>query len=215
MEGLLRLYIRKYRSNFLPVSLFLLSLFIIYRIIFPQLTTISRVRQDISGAEARVNDLSTSLATLRSLTDADIEEKFKKVNSALPANKDIVTIFTTMTSVASDTDVEVESFTINVGDVYKKNKDQGEQVPAAVQTVAPALDIQLGVEASSYENVVQFSNKLQNSLPLSEVKSVSAVNNNGQYKISFFYKPYQVEDLEVQKVIQPLSATEQKQLEGL
>lgn len=207
MGELLVAYYKKYQTNFVPVTLILASLFIVYRVIFPQFASISETRRQIEGKEKEISALELSLQTLQSISDQDISLKLSRAESALPNGKEIIRIFTTLTKVAGDTQAELKSFSLRVGNVYTKSKKTSNELPPELP-LSPSLTVQTSVSSSSYSNLIGFANELRTALPLAEIETVRILGNEGKYQIKFYYKPYNLTQFAKQENIVPFSDRE-------
>lgn len=210
MEKELRIYYAKYKPWILPVALFSISFFIVFRIIVPQLSSISDTKGSISQKHDELDRLTTTYQTLSSQDPAIGDNELATVNQALPTVKDIAGIFTTILSSASTAGVSLDGFSINVGGIYGK---------AAVERVSsgafPFLSMEIKINSNRASQFTDFANILQKKLPLSEIKTFDLNRSSGSVLVNFFYKPTDLALISKQDKIGPLTPQQQKLLQTL
>lgn len=209
MEDLAKVYITKYREQLVPITLLVVSTLVILRVIMAQLSTVSSVRSQIEEKKNSISDFRASLTTLQSLRQEDLANDLGIASRALPNAKEILDIFSSLTSTAYRANVLLTSFSLKVGGVYSKNKPVLEN---RASSGIPALNITLQIQAPTKDNILRFSKELYKTLPLAEVKKLSAGDGNGSFEILSYYKPNDLAQIARQQTISPLNALEQATL---
>lgn len=194
-------FYKKYKKQILPVGLFCLAIFIIFRVILPQLTSIGDSNQIISQKTSEAETLQNTLSILTNSNADEVSSDQKLVMQALPNSKDITLIFSALSSAAAASNVELKEFSLKIGGLYGRAAN----IATGGVKGVPAVDVIARVEAPDGESMVLFSNELQKRLPLSEIKKIDASSNLGTFDISFYYKTSDLALLSKQDKLTPLN----------
>lgn len=192
------LFGRKFTATeLLAVSLVIISLVIVFVIIIPQLGNIGIQRERNSAKQAEVSALSNTLTTLQSANPQQIDEDMQLVHNALPTSKDVIAVFSTLSSLATSSNVQLRGFTIQVGELYNRDSvTSPTQRDVSSVTGFPTMDVVITVSTSDEDNLVTFSNQLYESLPIARINTVSNRDNLSTIDISFYYRPYDLNQIE-------------------
>lgn len=207
-------YLKKRKKAAVTIAFLIASLLLVMVVIFPQFNAFQEARSQALAKEAQVKKLQNSYNTLSSKTEDSLNSQLSTVNSALPSNKNIIAVFTGISSVASKYSVNIDGFTIRVGGVYSKDPKNKDQEQLSV-TGVPFLRVILNATAQDAESLVAFINGLYSSLPLAEVKVLNSKNNEATLEVNFYYKPYNLQALSGNDEITPLTPQEEKILRDL
>lgn len=203
--------IRKYK-NYLLVAFFIISsIFVVSKVILPQIEEIKAVSADIEKKKEVVANLQTTLNVLNSMTTEEINENFDLSNAALPHGKDLVLIFDELLSASRRAGVELGDLKIRVGDVYSRNKKEEERAP---EIGSPALNFSVGA-AGGTEELKKFASILYQTVPLTEVVRVSISEDAGEFVANFFYNPIVFKSSGISVPAKPLSEREKELLDQL
>jgi hypothetical protein len=199
MKTVFKFYYQKYKKQLLPVVLFSLCFFIIFRVIIPQLSSISESNQIISDRSKELETLTQTLEILSSLNQDQASSNLSTATSALPTKKDIAVIFSALSSAASASETELREFSLKVGGLYGR-AERGSGVKGV-----PLIDVVARITSAEASGYVNFTTELQERLPLSEVKSVDVNENAGTYELGFYYKPLDLTLVAKQDKVVPLT----------
>lgn len=199
-----------------PIVLFVLAAFIILRVIIPMISSISEERTRLTDSQARLEKLNSSQNAIQEINADNIVDNIELTKKALPINKEIIQIYTTVVDVAARNSIDLSSFSVKVGQVYNKDGliDAASDKDSQSQEF-PTLDISVDVEARDTDSLFKFSNDLMKVLPLANVNNFSTSQTNGQYDISFYYKPLNTGALAQQEFVTPLNDTEKQSLQTI
>lgn len=200
MQELKRYYV-KYKKQLIPTVLLSLALFIIFRVILPQVSSISESNQAISDKARSVETLKSSLSALASLGETDSASNLELSLKALPASKDIALIYSALSSAATSSQSELRDFSLKVGGVYGR----AVKVSSGGVKGVPAIDVLARVSAANPSNLIVFSKELQERLPLAEVKRIDSNKDLGTFEIGFYYKTYDLSLISRQDKVLSLS----------
>lgn len=211
MELLIKKYLKKYKQDILPATLFLAGLIILLRVILPQFGGVVDVREEIQ-IQVKTNDgLRSSINTLDALNDAQLDSDYALVLSALPTSKSIGSIYNALNTTAINSNVSIGSLNLQVGSVYDQKEDPREKKVDGV----PFLNLLVRVNGNSTTDTTEFAQRLYESVPLVEINSIAATNLDGRYDVDFFFKPINTELFKAQTQIQPLSPAQNQMLTTL
>ncbi len=199
-------YYLKYKKQILPIAFIMLSVFIIFAVIMPQISSISDTKAEVQDQTDEFNTLSETLRTVSTVTQADTESNLQLANRALPNTKDISIIFTALNSAATESDAELRDFSLKIGGLFGKAEKT-----AGVKGI-PSIDVIANIYSATPSSFVKFSQKVQAKLPLSEVKKIDISGDKAKFELSFYYKPYDLAALARKGTVAPLSTADQNLL---
>lgn len=209
----LKLIYKKRKHQLLPLFFFLGSFFVIFRIILPQLTDISDAQSLIDQKKSAIEAKSESLRVLNSMSDSDVDANYDLVSTALPLQKDVVLIFTELSDASSKAGVSLGGFNVKVGGIYEA-KGKSDKAQSNVSGL-PFLNIIINVTGPS-QNLKDFSEILNQSLPLVGINSVNIGKNDARFDVNFYYKPVVTKPLKSDTTaLSELTSIEKKELEKL
>ncbi|MCL5090450.1 MAG: hypothetical protein M1514_00395, partial [Patescibacteria group bacterium] len=87
---------------------------------------------------------------------------------------------------------------LKLGNIYSKDK------PETAGPKTPSVSIIMEATGDS-KNLIKFSDELHKTLPLAEVKKMGTAQSRGTYEVNFFYKPYNLNALARQEVVNSIS----------
>ena len=203
---------KKYKKQIFPIVLIGLSVFIVFRVILPQISEITSTSQKISQKKEELVTLSNSVATLSTLNDQNLTSNLKLTTTALPTSKDITKIFSALTSAASAANAELLEFSLKVGGVYGGDSDKS---PTRSVIGAPHLSVVARIGADDADAIVAFAKAVNERLPLSEVKKIEANSAIGTFELDFFYKPADLNLISKQDKVSPISQADQNLINQL
>lgn len=198
-----------------PAVLFILSIFILLRVVIPMISSIGQERSKLAESKARLEKLNSSQNAIQEINANNITQNINLANKAFPMNKEIIQIYTTVVDVAAQDGLQVESFSVKVGQVYNKDGAVTTDEKQGEDGEFPTLDISVGVSASDTNSLFEFSNNLMKALPLANVNRLSTTEGNGEYDLSFYYKPINTSTLSQQEFVTPLTETEKQSLKTI
>lgn len=183
-QELFRIYI-KYKKQILPSVLILLSLFIVFRVILPQVSAISGTNSIIEIKKQELETLNNSIRVLEATSDDAVLADIALSTDALPTTKDITRIFGALSSAAKASNTELSEFSLRIGGVF--GKEISVRDTSAIGT--PQVSVIAHVSSNDPSDLIRFAQELNHTLPLSEIKKVGTIGNVGTFEISFYYKP--------------------------
>lgn len=178
-------YVIKYKRFIVQILLGLSSVVMIFWVIFPEISWISNELSEIKSRSEVASTLKQSLSVISSAPDEALDDNFNTAVHALPPGKDVVLIFSALSSAAAASNTTLEDFSLTVGGIYGR----AAKVISGVGS-APSVDVSAHVGGASPESLIDFARALSQKLPLSEVSKINISGSGASYQVSFFYKPY-------------------------
>lgn len=210
MEAILRKYLKKYKQDLLPIALTVASIILVVRVLIPQFNGILEFRDDLQAQVATNDGLRESINTLNSISNIQLEEDYNLVLSTLPVSKSIGSIYSALSSAASESNVTIGSLNLQVGSIYST-----EEVPERKVEGVPFLNLLVRVNGQSASDAQKFAQTLYEKLPINEINSISATDTDGSYDVDFFFKPLNTNSFQAQTRLQPLTPSHQELLTTL
>lgn len=202
----------KYKNQILPITFIILSLFVAFRVILPQFSSISQTNTEIENKKQELEILNNSIKVLETASDDEVSQDLTLSTDALPTSKDVTKIFGAMTAAARASNTELNEFSLKVGGVFGKAVSQ---VDVAPTIGVPQVSVVARVSSSNASNLIQFAQELDKTLPLSEVKRIDTVSNLGTFEISFYYKPIDLNLVSKKDKVVPLTQADRNLLNQL
>lgn len=168
-----------------PAALLFFAVVILVFVIIPQISSVGATGAELSEKREKVAKLTASLTTVQNANDEQVNDNLTTATTALPTSKDIVLIFSALTSAASDAGVGLVDFSLQAGGVFGRAAEI--DATGGVSGV-PAITVDVQTTGDA-KDVASFIRSVQQTLPLSEVKVVSSDDAGTHLKVSFFYKP--------------------------
>lgn len=194
-------------EQLIAFALIFLGFGVILFVILPQIDNIGLQREMNSKKQVKVEELRNSLNVLQSVSAEQVEQDLKLASSALPANKDVISVYTSIASLANFSNVQLRGFTIKVGDLYVKDESaKAEDVDISSATGFPTMDVIVTLSAADQKNLVVFTEELYKNFPIARINTVSAQENESMVEISFYYRPYDLSKIEGSDKLTPYSS---------
>lgn len=151
----------------------------------PQLDTISELNSNIIKKSSDIEAASKLYEALSTLPESVLADDYDIAVRAVPIEKDLTLMFTSLTDAAGKSNVELGGFTLNVGGVYDstnsyKNEKQIDGIPY----------LNIIVSATGNEtNLISFGQALYKTLPLIQINSIQIHDGRGNFDVNFYFKP--------------------------
>lgn len=176
-------------------SLLILSVVVVLGVIIPQFQELGIQTEKNGIKEAEVMALQSSLNAINSVSEERLASDVEILTTALPTNKEVISVFSSIVSLATDVGIQVRGFTIQVGDVYDTKNEQP-HAEISSETGFPSMDVVLSLSSASQSQIVEFTKRLYASFPIAKVNTVTAQDGNSSMEISFYYRSYDLDALQ-------------------
>lgn len=203
-------YIRKYKQNFVPIALYFFGLFILMKILIPQITQFQAVRKEYQNKSDQIELLKDSVETLSSLDEVSLSDTLSDLERALPREQDATLIVSSINAAALRSDAEIIGYTISPGRIYEKQAE--DEVVSTVEKTGtetvPFQELELQVSADGLQNIIDLALEFQELVPISEITKLSASGGEGNFLIKFYYKPFNKEAVSKRDVVTPFKTSD-------
>ena len=208
----LQLIYRKRKQQILPLVFAFAAVFVLFRVIIPQWSDVQEASTLMGTKQAELKAKEESIALLNSIPDETINKNFETITKAVPMQKDIVLIYSELTNAAAAEGVKLGGFNVKIGGIYSS---ESKKTTEKTINGMPYVNIVISVTGNG-AGLRTFAEKLYQSVPLVEIKSVDIGRNDARYDVNFYYKPVTLRPSGGSaKALEPLSATDTKLLEQL
>jgi hypothetical protein len=199
------------QEQILPLLAVVFSVGMIFLVIFPQINEFGQLRSVHGAKQEEITQYERSLATLTQASPDTLNQDYSVVEHALPAEKDIISIFSTVSLLAADAELQIQGFVMKVGDYYSTPGDEDDADRAA----SPTLDVTLQLSSQNEDQVASFIDQVYKSLPLAKINSVRLLNNETSIELSFYYQALNLESIKNSDVIVPYESQNSKLIQDL
>jgi len=206
MENKFKQFYKKYSEIILPVVLLLSALLILVQVSYPNFLTIQSLHEEVSAEQLKLESYKSSYTVLNNLNEGKINEDVSLATQALPSEKDPGSIYLAVIAAATSADAELNSFSVQVGDILGKEALN----PGVPQRILVNVKLS-GMDQVSFKT---FANRLLTELPVSTISEVRISETEADIDLNFYYMPYNLAVINAE-VISPLNAQEQKTLTDL
>lgn len=170
-------YIKKYFAYILLGVAFLILALGMSRIA----PSIFQLHEEVDVLSTEISQQEQALASLVAYGGSKAGD-LEIVNTALPSEKNASLIYGKISQAAATYAVTIDSFSVDVGEVYVSDAEGGRDEAVS------QLSVTLNITSPSVANTQQFVKELYRSLPLSEITSLKLSDGKGEVTLSFFYK---------------------------
>lgn len=210
----LELIYKKRKQQLLPIIFGFAAVFVLFRIIFPQWTDITDTLNIMNIKSEEVKAKEATFALLNSIPDEKINKDYATITTAVPIQKDIVLIYSELSSAANAVGVKLGGFNVKIGGIYSSTAASTKSSEKSINGV-PFMNIIVSVTGSG-TGLSKFADKLYESVPLVEIKSVDLGKNDARYDVNFYFKPIALRPKESSgKALESLTPQDIKLLEQL
>lgn len=196
MDKKVELFGMKLRQDYLlSAAMCIFALCLIFFVILPQFSEMGEAREKIADQRKQVQDLQTSVSTLQSISDSALQNDSDLASSALPSNKNYISVFSKVTQLAQKENISINGFTVSVGRYYTNKEKGGKDEIINSDLGAPTLKIDLEVEYPSSAAMSDFIDGLYTSFPLTKIQKMTSIDQKSTLEILYFYKPFDLNQI--------------------
>lgn len=177
-------YELKNRPHFLPLLFATTGILLLGVLFFTQFPYIMQTSSSIDSKRSEVAQLQESVDYISTYPNDQLEQDVEVVNLALPPEKDVTLVFGTISRLARDSNVLLESYSVTVGDVFKAGA--GALVEDEPDN-ASMMQVDMVAEAQSTSDINAFMENLYLRLPLSSIETIRLVEDDARIALSFYY----------------------------
>lgn len=155
-------------------------------VLIPKVQSVLQLRDELEADKASLTKLTAKVNQLKEWDETKLQELFTITETALPSNKPLFEVMALLQQLAADSGIIISDYDLSPGSLATPS---GESKQA---TERVALSTSLTVRGS-YEQVNQFLDEIQKSMPLITVTSIgfSETNNEmiARLDVEIYYQP--------------------------
>lgn len=174
----LKIVLQKYKEYLIPAAVIGVCLLLFFSILVPQFQGYLHNKAQEGEYQERITKLKGNIALLQGLDKNTLDSQFAVSSHAVPFEKDYAGVLDALSNTAQSTGVGLGDYSFSVGEL----------APKSVSKQKPSVPVEITVNGQ-VRSVVQFIQRLSESLPLSETTSVQAVGKFATITLEFYYKP--------------------------
>lgn len=206
MDQLIKFY-KQHDQILLPLVFLLSALFIIIQFIMPNFSELTVLREDMLAREQKLNVYQNSYELLNGLNEESLNTDVTQARQALPPDKDPAAIYLAVITSVTKAESQLKTFSMRLGEVYKKGYKGGEKQPLNVITG-------IKVDQMDAEQLNVFVETLSKEFPLSQVTKVTVANSSADIELWFYYLPYNLTQINTENIT-PLNTQQQNTLRSI
>ena len=151
--------------------------------------------------------LEETIDVLNSLATRELDDYYDLTNKALPQEKDLLLIFNELAIAAEPNQVTLGGMTINLGDVYSREKVQSDNPSVSEPLGSPVVNFDVVIEGS-VDGVRGFAQNLYKLIPLVEFSTIEVANGQGNMNANFFYNQLANTSTDTEEAAKPFTEAE-------
>lgn len=186
---------------YILVSIILLMLVI--KVFFPQLEDFGTNRIRLDGANTKLENLQNKMKSLESIDKGTTSQKLEKLNQALPPEKDIGLMLSTLEYVAAKSNVKLGTFSFNVGNFDAASATVNSSIGI------PAISISVNLRGGIVDTT-EFLSQLNKTLPVMRASNVSFTAGSSTIIISYYFKPLPASKVSTETSLPEMSKNQQQ-----
>lgn len=198
----IRLLFLRYRAFLVPFSVIVVSIAVFFIVIVPQIQAWFSERQEADTLARKITILQKNTNLLATINDQTLSQDTLLTLTALPFDKDFTGILYAIQSASIRSGVGLGDFSFQVGELSSGSARLSKQ---------PSLEIALSINGNA-QGMQRFVEELANTLPISEVKAVTAGERSGSAIVTFYYRPLSDQKINFASPLKELSAKNQELL---
>lgn len=176
-------YIKLFREFGVHVALFLILVGLIFKVFIPQAQTVLANRTLTNEGNQHLISLQAKTQILKTTNRIEIRNRLQKLNLALPLEKDVGLMFSSLDNIAALSNTRLGTFSLKVGSFATSSA-----IPATSSVGVPALEVKLNVSGTT-GNIAEFIKQAHKTIPLMQISSVSLGGLSSTVQLLYYYKP--------------------------
>lgn len=189
----------QYKEFILPCVVIFVCLILFMNIVLPQIKDFFSLQNQLATNKNQLQILQKNFQQITELPDEEMNTDFSLVASALPIDRDPVAILTTISRVASVTNLSLKDYSFEIGKISSLNS-------------ASIIQIDLSVDGN-IQTIRNFIQHLSYGFPLSDVTAVDIVSSSSAtIRVSFFAPPFVNRAVDKNEVLKLLTADDKNTL---
>ncbi len=198
-EGIINLYFEN-KDYLLPVFAIIVSFFLFFIFIVPQILSFPSRKQDVDAETAKLNKIKESEKILSAANKNLIDSQLKTASKTLPANKAFEDVLNGISTAATLSNSQIESYQF---------RDQGNALNGNQKFLSLNFNVTI---IGNVEQAIEFINQIHKTYPISEAINISSSEGSSTISMLFYYRPFPSIGAEDRTQIRNMSAREKAAL---
>ena len=171
--------IEQYQPFFLPLVILISLILTSFFFLKPKITESLKIGRQLSSSKKRLAQLTQKAADLKGLDKAELMAKSEVLLEALPTEKNLPQLLLTFRNLAQEANINLLKVQVSPGELATLSAQA--QSKSYQKTDVPFLAFSLALEGES-ENVKDFLDKIQSSLPFILVEKVNLAQEENEHQ---------------------------------
>lgn len=198
----------KYKAYVIPLVVILVSWFVFFRFIVPQIQSVLAAKSEVDASEQTIAIMTQNYNTLASLNDATLQNQLKLADTALPSEKDFAGILMAISNAAGASGAIVNDYSFQIGSL-------GSTTTSAAADADQTVELTLTLKGTM-DQTKKFIQELGKQMPISEVISYSMIATSSiSINANFFFSTMPKVTFAATQPISILTASQKKILTDL
>ena len=175
----LSLLYEHYRDFLIPFGVIIASILVFLFVVIPQVNFYLKSKDQEKLELTKLQNLQSSIAVLKSMDEAELNNNIENLSAALPLNKDFAGVIGAVSAVSVKTGVSVMDFSLQVGDLQKNTSSASfPSIPVSIKLSGP------------YSLILNYITEMYKTSPLSETLAFKIEGDAAVVTQSFYYKTF-------------------------
>lgn len=194
----LKIIYKKYKEHIIYLGIIMVCLLVFVYFTIPKISQIGEVGKERKAEEEKLKVLKNNMSILQNADDNILESQFQTVLEVLPESKDFEGIFNAISLASGKSGASISDYELGVGELSDST------TPVAGY---PYLQLALDIRANQAQTIA-FLKNISETVPLSQIISISETSGNTSVDIVFYYKPTAPEDIIKSSALKSLSQSD-------
>lgn len=183
MSRELSFYTKLLQDFAIYIGFLIIFLLLLFKILIPQMESILTNRTLLQNSQEKLDNLETKVRILRGYNKEATREQLKKLNLALPLEKDIGLMLSSLDSVAARSKAQLGTFSIKVGSLATPSAATKDSTLGV-----PSLEVKLNISGEPRE-IAEFVKQTRSVLPIMQVSKVALTALSSSIDLVYYYQP--------------------------
>lgn len=181
----LNIIYKKYKEHIIYMGIIIVCLLVFVFLTIPKISQIGMIGQERKAEENKLKILKDNVAIIQNTDDSLLESQLQTVTDALPESKDFEGILNAISLASSKSGASLNDYNLGIGELLDSKSPT---------TGYPFIKLSLDIQANQVQTIAFLKNILE-TVPLSQITSVSETLGHASVDVTFYYKPSLPEDL--------------------
>lgn len=183
--------------TFVGIALLVSVALVVYWVI-PELSNWFSIRDEVLATRQQIAILQDNINFLNNLNRNTLKQQLQIATDSLPAEKDFGGIINDVSNASLVSGVTLNNYSFQIGDIASSSGQIEYNGLTSIQIILTVI--------GNTNNLFKFIQKLENSIPLSEITAINGNEGNYSLTVQFYQKPFPPSDFSADTLLTPLTA---------